>query len=443
MQKNDEFVLRITDLTDLGSGVGRAPDGSAVFVPGTAPGDEILCHIIKVSKNYAVGRVAALRGLSPYRVTPDCAAFSRCGGCTMRHLSPEYELRKKREFVEAALRKEGLAIPVAPVLSVGKRAGYRNKVQLPVSPAGEIGYFAPHSHRVVECADCKLHHPALTPVIGALRRFVRESGVSCYDEQTGKGLLRHLFLRCNHDGSEIMVGLVINGETLPQSGKLLQILAEFSAVKSVFLSHNTARTNVILGDRTTLLQGTPTITDTLLGLPFAISPEAFYQVNHDGCELLYTVAAEKAALRPGERLIDLFCGIGTVGLTMAARTEGVTLTGIEIVPQAVENAKANAARCGMADRATFLCGDANHPALAAADVVVVDPPRAGLDAALVDTLAALAPDRIVYISCAADTLARDLRRFAEKGFTCSEIQPVDMFPGTGHVENVTLLKRHE
>lgn len=447
MKKNDEFILPVTDLTDLGSGFGRAPDGSAVFVPGTVPGDRVLCHLIKVNKQYAVGKLLRVETPSPYRTAPECPVFGSCGGCSLCHITPDYEREMKKRFVEAALRKEGLTVSVRDVRSTGRRDRYRNKVQLPLSPDGKIGFFAPHSHRVIELpdGDCRLQHPAFTPVIRTLGEWVKESGISCYDEKTGKGLLRHLCLRTNADGSELLLILVLNGRALPRKAEraLLDALSVHPAVCSVWLSENTENTNVILGEHFTHLSGAPYITDALLGRSFAISPRSFYQVNHDGCELLYATAIEKAApfLRGGKKLVDLFCGIGTVGICMAADIGDCELLGVEIIPEAVENARENAVRNGLGDRAAFLCGDANDPALDGADVVVVDPPRAGLEPRLITRLAALRPEAILYISCSPATLARDLRLFAGHGYTADSVQPVDMFPCTGHVETVVLMSK--
>lgn len=445
-RKNDLLPLVIEDVTSLGSGVGHTGEGVAVFVPGTVPGDTVLCRIIKCTKSYLVGKTEELRSPSPHRVDPGCAAAGKCGGCSLRMMDYESELALKEAFLRAALRKERLTLPVLPILTAGKRDGYRNKVQYPVTgmPDGSvrIGYYAPHSHRVVPSEDCPMHHPALSRVLSLLRRYIDESGISGYREETHEGLLRHLFLRTNHDGSEIAVCLVINGDELPEKELLLSILREDPAVKSVWFSVQKEKTNVILGEECHLLAGKPSIEDTLLGMRFGISLRSFYQVNHDGCEILYKEAAKRAALRRGDRLLDLYCGIGSIGICLAGMTGGVKLTGVEICPEAVENAGENAVRNGIRD-AEFLLGDADRPALPPADVVTVDPPRSGLAPELIPRLAALSPRGIVYISCAPDTLARDLRLFRAHGYTAGALQPVDMFPGTGHVETVCLLSRTE
>lgn len=302
-RKNDLLPLVIEDVTSLGSGVGHTGEGVAVFVPGTVPGDTVLCRIIKCTKSYLVGKTEELRSPSPHRVDPGCA-----GGGEVRRMQSADDGLRKRACSEGgvppgALRKERLTLPVLPILTAGKRDGYRNKVQYPVTgmPDGSvrIGYYAPHSHRVVPSEDCPMHHPALSRVLSLLRRYIDESGISGYREETHEGLLRHLFLRTNHDGSEIAVCLVINGDELPEKELLLSILREDPAVKSVWFSVQKEKTNVILGEECHLLAGKPSIEDTLLGMRFGISLRSFYQVNHDGCEILYKEAAKRAALRRG------------------------------------------------------------------------------------------------------------------------------------------------
>jgi 23S rRNA (uracil1939-C5)-methyltransferase len=342
--------------------------------------------------------------------------------------------------VEGFLLKAGVKAEVLPLLSAGETAGYRNKVQYPTRD-GKLGYYANHSHRVVEKEGCALHHPAMEPVIRTVAEFIKSEKISCYEEESGKGLLRHVYLRTNRDGSEMLLTLVINGEKFPKAEKLVALLKErHPSVTGVLLNINKKKTNVILGSEYLLLAGKDTMTDSLLGCEFEMAPASFYQVNRKGTELLYSKVIEFADLQGGEIVADLFCGIGTIGICLAKNAEVKELVGIEVVPEAVENAKKNAARNGI-ENAKFYCGDANHPALKKADVVIVDPPRKGLDKGLIEHLTALSPRKIVYVSCDPATLARDLAVFYENGWQIGTLQPVDMFPRTGHVESVVSLTR--
>ena len=439
MKKNDYFEIEITDMNSLGHGVGHF-EGKAVFVAGAVTGEKIRAKVIKDGGSYYVARREELLYPSSFRREKSCDAFPSCGGCAFCHIDYEYEKELKKRFVEGFLLKAGVEAEVLPLLSTEQTAGYRNKVQYPVRE-GKLGYYASHSHRVVEKEGCALHHPAMEPVIRTVADFIKKEQISCYEEESGKGLLRHVYLRTNHDGSEMLLTLIVNGESLPQKDKLLSLLKDkHPSVTGVLLNINKKNTNVILGSDYILLAGSETLTDSLLGCTFEMSPASFYQVNRRGAELLYSKVIEQAELTGDEVVADLFCGIGTIGLCLAKNAGVKELVGIEVIEQAVENAKKNAKRNGI-ENASFYCADANHPALQKADVVIVDPPRKGLEKELIAHLTALSPKKIVYVSCDPATLARDLALFHKDGWQIGKVQPVDMFPRTGHVESVVSLTR--
>lgn len=447
LRKNDEIELKMDGLTSEGAAVGHY-DGQAVFVRGGVPGDVLRVHIIKVAKRYAVGMIQEILQPSLSRMKSDCPVADRCGGCSFRHMTYAEELRYKQSRVEEAVtRLAHLSVPVKPILGADCLDGYRNKAQYPVTVTdGKLtaGFYAYKSHRLIPCSDCRLQPALFRDCLAAFAAWVKQAGVTAYDEATGKGLLRHIYLRRAQATGEVMACAVINGNTLPQADFLIEKLTKIDGMRSVCVNVNTADSNVVLGDKTTVLWGSETIEDVLCGKRFAISPNAFYQVNHDQCEKLYAKAAEYAALTGQETLVDLYCGAGTIGLTMADKAK--RLFGIEIVPQAIENAKHNAALNGI-NNAEFFCGDAAAGAKELQrrgirpDVVVLDPPRKGCSEALLRTVAAMQPRRIVYVSCDSATLARDLAILNELGFCAKEITPVDMFPRTPHVEAVALLQR--
>ena len=450
MKKEQQIELEITDLNNLGCGVGRY-EGQVVFVSGAVRGDLIEAKVIKVNKSYAVARLTRIITASPLRLDFDpCSAPLSCGGCVYRHVTYEEELRLKREYVENAFRKAGLGhVTVLPTRSAGKVYGYRNKAQYPVSETKNglrAGFFARKSHNMIPAEGCAIQNPAFAPIVDLVCRFGTAAGWSAYDENDGRGLLRHIYLRIGEMTGEIMLCLVINGDTLPRAEEFCaEIGKSFPQVVSLLLNKNKKNTNVVLGDEYVTLAGRAYIEDILCGLRFKISPDSFYQVNRDGAELLYGLAKEYASLCGGETLMDLYCGTGTIGLSMAS---GVSrLIGIEIVSAAVDCARENAKRGGI-ENAQFFAADAGdrEVILSAAggtrpDVVVIDPPRKGSTQALAETLASLEIPRIVYVSCDPDTLARDCVWFSELGYEIGDVTPFDMFPRTGHVESVVCLKR--
>lgn len=449
MTKDQIIELEITDLNNLGNGVGRF-DGQVVFVRGAVSGDVVRAKVIKVNKSFAVAKLEEMISPSADRIEGFCGSPLSCGGCVYRHVSYERELELKRGYVKAEFEKAGLPdVEVLPVLSTNKVRGYRNKAQYPVAKGKSgiyAGFYASKTHNVIRAEECAIQNPAFAPILRFVCEFAERRGWSVYDEESGRGLLRHVYLRIGERSSEIMLCLVINGESLPCEDEFVAAAREsFPAIVSLMINENRDNTNVVLGKRYRTLYGKGGIEDELCGLRFFISPDSFYQVNRDGAELLYTKAAELAELKGGEILMDLYCGTGTIGLSMARHAK--TLCGIEIVESAVECARENAERNAITN-ARFFCADAGNKdnILAAAggrrpDVVIIDPPRKGSTRELVECLSDLCVPKIVYVSCGADTLARDCRWFAECGYEIGKVQPVDMFPRTGHVETVVLLSQ--
>ena len=450
MKKNDLIPLTITGVTSEGSGVGRH-DGMVVFVPNAAVGDQLTVRIIKPSKKYCIGKIEEILTPSPDRIHSDCPVFAQCGGCVFRHISYEAELAIKTQRVADALAHIGGLpdLPLRPIVGAKQTDRYRNKAQLPIGKNRDcqviLGFYANRTHRIVACDDCALQPKAFQPAIRAVQQWIGETGESIYDEATGRGKLRHLYIREGSATGERMVCLVVNGSSVQREDRLVELLRQqVMGLCSVVLNENRENTNVILGKQFRTLWGSDTITDVLCGLRFQIAPASFYQVNRDQAERLYQIAGTYAALTGEETLLDLYCGAGTIGLTMAGRAK--QLIGVEIVPQAIENAKANARANGI-ENAEFLCGDAAEAAVTlqkrglAPDVIVLDPPRKGCDSQLIATVVEMGPERIVYVSCDPATLARDLKLFREQGYQPIEATPVDLFPRTAHVESVCLLTR--
>ena len=451
-RKNDVLTLDITEVNNLGCGVAKI-EGVVVFVKGAVSGDRVEAKVIKVAKSFLVARLEKILEVSPHRATEAlCNAPLSCGGCGHRHLSYEHELDMKRLYVESAFRKAGLSdVTVEKVRTTGEYRGYRNKAQYPFGRVGGktgVGFYAEKTHKVIPCGDCALQPAIFGEICRFVCAFADENGWSVYKEETGQGLLRHLYLREGKSTGEIMVCLVVNGENLPREKEFSKALsARFDRVKSLVLNVNRRNTNVVLGREYRTLAGKGYIEDVLCGKRFRIAPAAFYQVNHDGAELLYRIAAEQAALSEDETLLDLYCGIGTIGLSLAGKDTRVV--GVEIVESAVACARENAKRNGMKNTC-FFCGDAgdaerlvNEALEKCGDkektTVVVDPPRKGLDKNLIIYLAAQNLKKIIYVSCDPDTLARDCAIFRELGYEIGSVTPVDMFPKTGHVESVVRL----
>ena len=458
LEKNKLVTLTVTAVTGEASGVARYVDedipepGMVVFVPRTAVGDTILCRILKVTKSHAFGKVEKLLDPSPDRgKDPDdgCSVCSRCGGCAWRHVTYDAECRYKARWVAETLRRIGSTdIEPRPLVGADSAARYRNKAQYPVANGENgpvFGFYAPHSHRVAEQRDCLLQPAVYRAVLDAVADWMTKNSVPAYDEATKLGLVRHVYIRRGEVTGQMMVCLVCTSGKLPAVPELIARVREASPeLVSLSVNVNKKDTNVVLGDRDFVLWGTDCIEDELCGLRFRLSAHSFYQVNHAQTEKLYRLAAEAAGLTGGETLLDLYCGTGTIGLSMARQAGQVI--GVEVVPPAVEDARRNAAENGI-DNARFLCADAAQAAEQLKkegirpDVVVLDPPRKGCDEALVKTVGEMKPKRVVYVSCDPATLARDIARFAKENYAVVWAQPVDLFPRTAHCETVALLVR--
>ena len=427
-----------------GEGVARI-EGVAVFVKGALRGERADVFIEHVGHSAAWGRIEELLGPSPARIEPDCPYYGSCGGCQFRHMTYEEELEAKRRRVEDALRRIGGAdISISVIHGAKNTQRYRNKVQFPVAD-GAIGYYQGRTHRVVDIDDCLLQPEIDTACRTAVKGWMERFHISAYDERAGKGLVRHLFLRTNRAG-EVLCCLVVNGKTIPHGEELVDALRSAApALAGVVLSINTRKTNVILGREFRTLWGRDWLEEELCGHTFRLSVPSFFQVDREQTEVLYRRALDFAALTGSETVVELYCGIGTISLTLAEKAARVI--GVEVVPQAVADAEENARRNGLEDKTRFECGDAADLAArleaegVRPDVVVVDPPRKGLAPEVVDTIAGLAPDRVVYVSCDPATLARDVKRFGELGYGPVKAEAVDLFPRTAHVETVALLSR--
>lgn len=448
LKKNDEIYLTVKSCTVQGSGVCDY-DGMTVFVRGAVTGDRVLAHIIKVKKTYAVGIIKKLIQRSPMRAKNFCPIAEKCGGCCFAHIKYESELEIKAQQVADNFKRLGkLDITPAPIISSPSAERYRNKAQYPVGSDGKfatIGFYAPMTHRIIDCADCLLQPKEFAKITDIFRDWIREKKISVYNESDGSGIIRHIYIRKAVVTGQIMVCIVANSDSVPHTEALIEQLEEIDGMTSIILNINREKTNVVLGKECKTLWGSDYITDELCGLKFNLSPLSFYQVNHDGAEILYNKAKEYASLTGSETLVDLYCGTGTIGLTMAKDVK--SLIGVEIIPQAIENARENAKLNGI-DNAEFICADASQAAATLLergikpDVVILDPPRKGCDEALIDTVAEMSPKRVVYVSCDSATLARDCQRFAALDYQILAATPVDMFPHTAHVETVALLVRN-
>lgn len=446
MKKNDIIKLDITAMSSEGSGIGRY-EGLAVFVPMSAVGDRLTVKILKVKSNCAFGKLEEIITPSPSRISSDCPVFSKCGGCVYRHISYEEELRLKQKRVEDAIKRiGGIDMAPQPIVSDMMSSGYRNKAQYPVAQDGSVGFFANHSHRIIPSDSCGLQPEEFTDICKIFTSWMKSSGNTPYIEETGKGLVRHLYIRKAVVTGQIMVCLVINGDSVKDGDRLVSSLkaALGESLKTVVLNINKKQTNVILSDKCVELYGDGYIYDILCGVNIRISPLSFYQVNHDMAERLYRKAREYAAPK-GKTLLDLYCGAGTIGLSMANEADSVI--GVEIIPEAIDDAKFNAANNGITN-AEFICGDAAKAAKKLSernikpDVVIVDPPRKGCSEDLLSTIAKdFRPNTLVYVSCDPATLARDVKILGTLGYKLEEYTPFDLFPRTSHTETAAKLVR--
>lgn len=447
LEKNKIYEAVISDYTAEGQGVARI-EGCAVFIPNAIVGEKCLVRIEKAQKTWAAGKITELLEKSPHRVNRECPVAKLCGGCDFWHMDYEEESRLKADRVRQALaRIGGENLEQVPILSATTCYGYRNKAQYPVSSKKNrvyAGFFRAGTHQVVENDRCLILPEAADDVKKIVVDYVNHYRISAYDEADHKGLLRHIYVRRGAVSGQVLVCLVVNGRKLSHTEDLIRRLQAVPGFTSLVLSVNTKPGNTILGDEFINLYGPGYIEDTLCGLNFRLSPRSFYQVNHYQAQRLYDAAISQAEITKNDLVLDLYCGVGTITLAMAKAAGKVI--GVEVVEQAVQDAKENAVRNGIKN-AEFFCGDAGKAALELEekgirpDVVVVDPPRKGLNADTIEALDRMSPRRIVYVSCDPATLARDVALLKERGFSLKNAQAADLFPRCAHVETVALMTR--
>ena len=444
LEKGSVYTAVIDGYSSEGLGIARV-NGAVVFVPHAVRGEEIDLRITKVMKTSYAGEIVKIHNPSPERMEPECPYAGKCGGCAYRHLTYPEELWAKRQRVQDALtRIGGLELTVEEILGAKNPEHYRNKSQYPVGADGSIGFFQARTHKVVPIRRCLIQTEAADRTAQAVGEWMRRYKISAYDETTGKGLVRHVCVRVNRKG-ESLCCVVVNGNKVPREPELAAyVTAAVPHTVGVLLNSNTRRGNVVLGDKYRTLFGRNYLMDTLCGLEFKLSMPSFYQVNRDQAEVLYGKALEFAGLTGNETVLDLYCGIGTITLCLAKAAKRVI--GAEIVPPAIRDAKENALRNHI-ENAEFFCGDAADIAAKLEsdglrpDVVTVDPPRKGLAPEVIASVAAMGPEKVVYVSCDPATLGRDVKIFREFGYEAKRAAAVDMFPGTAHVETVVLLSR--
>ncbi len=448
VQKNDTLEVTFTDLSHDGAGVAKV-EGYTLFVPGALPGEQAAVQVLKTKKGYGFAKLLEITQTSEERVDPPCEIFDRCGGCQIQHLSRNGQAEFKHKMVTDAIERLGglTDVPVHPVLTMEHPWNYRNKASVPVaSRNGEFiaGFYQKRSHFIIDMDHCLITDPTVDEVIQEVKQIAKANGVEPYNEETNRGVLRHIIVRIGKQTGEVMVVLVTKTEELPFRKAFIKGLPEkFPQIKSIAQNVNKKRTNTIFGEDTRILWGRETITDTIGTIKFAISPRSFYQVNPDQTRVLYEKALEFAELTGDETVIDAYCGIGTISLFLAQKAKKVY--GVEIVPEAIEDARANA-ELNKLSNVEFEVGAAEevipnwYKQGIEADVLVVDPPRKGCDAALLNTIIDMKPKKVVYVSCNPSTLARDLKILEEAGFKTIEVQPVDMFPQTTHCEAVAKIE---
>ena len=445
--KNQIYETVVTDYTAEGQGIAHI-EGCAVFIPNAIAGEKLRVRIEVAKKNWAAGKIVEIIEKSPHRVNRECPVAKLCGGCDFWHMDYEEESRLKAERVRSCLnRMGGEALEEVPILAAPTCYGYRNKAQYPVSVQkgrAFAGFFRAGTHDVVENKRCLILPQETDTVKDAVMDYVNQFRVSVYDEASHKGLLRHIYVRRGVVSGQVLVCLVVNGDRLPRAEELLKRLKKIPGFTTLVLSVNTKKGNAVLGDKFITLHGPGYIEDTLCGLTFRLSPRSFYQVNHHQAQRLYEAAITQAEITKDDLVLDLYCGVGTITLAMASAAGKVM--GVEVIPQAVEDAKDNAKRNGI-ENAEFFCGDAGQAALELEkqgirpDVITVDPPRKGLNADTIEALHRMAPRRIVYISCDPATLARDVALLKERGYRVKNALAADLFPRCAHVESVVTLIR--
>ena len=447
LEKGKIYEATITDYTAEGQGIAKI-EGCAVFIPNAIAGEVCRVRIDKAQKTWATGKIVDIPEKSPHRVNRECPVAKLCGGCDFWHMDYQEETRLKAERVRQALNRiGGETLEAVPILSAPTCYGYRNKAQYPaasIKRKAYAGFFRRGTHQVVENDRCLILPEETDQVKKLIINYVNHYRITTYDETTGKGLLRHIYVRRGAVSGQILVCLVINAHKLPHTEDLIQRLQTVSGFTTLVLSVNTRPGNAVLGDEFITLYGPGYIEDTLCGLSFRLSPRSFYQVNHHQAQRLYEAAIAQADITKDDLVLDLYCGVGTITLAMAKAAGKVI--GVEVVEQAVQDARENAARNGIAN-AEFFCGDAGKAALALEekgirpDVVVVDPPRKGLNADTIEALAKMSPRRIVYVSCDPATLARDVALLKARGYCLQSAQAADLFPRCAHVESIVLMTR--
>ncbi len=447
LEKGKIYEAVISDYTAEGQAVAKI-DGCAVFIPNAIAGERVLVRIEKAQKTWAAGKITEILEKSPHRVNRECPVAKLCGGCDFWHMDYEEETRMKAERVRQALNRiGGENLEEMPILAAPDCHSYRNKAQYPVaSKKGRVyaGFFKAGTHQVVENERCLILSEETDKVKKLAIDYVNHYRISAYDEEAHKGLLRHIYVRRGAVSGQVLVCLVVNGRKLPHPEDLVKRLQAVPGFTTLVLSVNTKKGNTVLGDEFITLYGPGYIEDTLCGLNFRLSARSFYQVNHHQAQRLYEAAISQAQITKNDTVLDLYCGVGTITLCMAKAAGKVI--GVEVIPQAVEDARDNAKRNGI-ENAEFFCGDAGEAALALeaqgikADVVVVDPPRKGLNADAIEALARFAPRRIVYVSCDPATLARDVALLKERGYALKNAMACDLFPRCAHVESIVCLCR--
>ncbi|MGS2778653.1 23S rRNA (uracil(1939)-C(5))-methyltransferase RlmD [Robertmurraya sp. GLU-23] len=447
VQKNDYIEVIFEDLTHDGAGVAKV-EGYPLFVKNALPGERAKIKVIKVNKGYGFGRLEEILEQSPHRVDAPCPIYKECGGCQLQHLSYEGQLLAKEKQVRDVLTRIGKLenVKVHPVLGMSEPWRYRNKAQVPVGEreGGLIaGFYQQRSHEIIDMEACMIQQEKNDEVVQAVKRICTKYGVTAYNEQRHKGTLRHIMARHGQVTKEVMVVLVTRTSELPNKEKIVkEIVESVEGVKSIIQNVNSKKINVILGDETRVLWGEEVIYDLIGNVKFAISSRSFYQVNPEQTKVLYDQALTYAELSGQETVIDAYCGIGTISLFLAQKAQKVY--GVEIVPEAIADANRNADLNGI-NNVEFAVGEAEvvipnwYKEGIEADVLVVDPPRKGCDDALLQTIIEMRPKKVVYVSCNPATLARDLRVLEDGGYRTVEVQPVDMFPHTTHVECVSQL----
>lgn len=457
--KNDTVRLIITDIGTNGEGIGRV-DGYTLFIKDAIIGDEVEAKIIKAKKNYGYARLMNIITPSKDRIEPVCPVARQCGGCQIQEMDYQAQLRFKQELVKNNIERIGHIsdYQMMPVIGMDEPFHYRNKAQYPVGMDKDgnivMGFFAGRTHHIIDNTDCALGAKINSRILGIIKEYMQDNKIKPYDEDKHAGTVRHILIRNGYHTDQIMVCLVINAESIKNSDDLVKRLKDIDGMTSIMININRNKTNVILGDTCKTLWGKSYIEDYICDIRYQISPLSFYQVNPKQTEKLYSKALEYAGLTGNETVWDLYCGIGTISLFMAAKARKVY--GVEIVPQAIEDAKNNA-RLNNIDNAEFFVGKAEEVVTAfyesrkaddgtghnmtRPDVIVVDPPRKGCDEKLLDTIVTMSPQRVVYVSCDSATLARDLKVLSERGYKIVKVQPVDQFANTVHVETVVLLSQ--